>query len=142
VPLTLDRGTLFGSVPARTVVEFGAAALDARFVSVRSVVVSSRAHISWGRKFRSGEVRRRAALMSALHWDEANFGSPRITISQWHAMISAHQPARCEFIPEGHERRGAAEGRRIGMRSILECLVAFAILLTLVVASYNPALGG
>ena len=105
-------------------------------------MVSSRAHIPLGRKFRRWEVRRLAARMPARQWADASFGKPRITISQWNAMISAHLAARCEFIPEGHERRGAAEGRRVGMRSILECLVAFAILLAFVVASYNPALGG
>ena len=105
-------------------------------------MVSSRAHIPLGRKFCRWEVKRLAVRMPALHWAEASFGKPRITISQWNAMISAHQPARCEFIPEDHERCGAAEGRRGGMRSILECLVAFAILLALVVVTYNPALGG
>ncbi|WP_210250418.1 hypothetical protein, partial [Methylobacterium oxalidis] len=69
------------------------------------------------------------------------FGTPRITISQWNAMVSAHQSPRSAFVADVDQKWVVAEGWRTGMRSIVECLVAFAILLALVVASYTPALG-
>src|ERR1700712_1944657 len=116
-------------------------ALDAIFVSVRSLVMPRGTYIPVARKLLEWEVKRLPVRGRAPHWAEVSSGAPRVTITQWSAVVNTLRSGEVECISVKNTGREATAGRRAGMRAIVDCLLAFAVLLAIVLMTYAPAFG-
>ncbi len=65
----------------------------------------------------------------------------RITYAQWQAMVSMLTSVEGTFAFKGGAGQGSARGQHMGMRALLDCLIALALLLAVLMAMFAPAFG-